>query len=171
VRAEHLIFAMRPDAGGGIRSGQHANGQPGPPVPAAPAKTDRRAISDAARRTRGQARLYGGLALLQVAVPGAYRISADQPLWIDVAFNGALLKPQDFQGRRGCNAPHKIVEFQLPMGVQLTLQISNAAERGRQDRDHARHPTGRIDAATGQLLDRAEEIALADSTPLWRSSA
>lgn len=69
---------------------------------------------------------YAGLAHLQLAVAGAYRISADQPVWIDVAFNGALLKPQDFEGRKGCNAPHKIVEFVLPMGVQLTLQFSNA---------------------------------------------
>jgi hypothetical protein len=70
---------------------------------------------------------YAGLAHLKVAVAGAYRISADQPLWIDVAFNGALLKPQDFEARKGCNAPHKIIEFVLPMGVQLTLQFSNAA--------------------------------------------
>ncbi len=69
---------------------------------------------------------FAGLASLQVAVAGVYRISADQPLWIDVAFNGALLKPQDFQARKGCSAPHKIVTFALPMGVPLTLQFSNA---------------------------------------------
>jgi hypothetical protein len=72
---------------------------------------------------------FGGLAKFQVAVAGAYRISADGPVWIDVAFNGALLKPQDFEGRRGCNNPHKIVEFVLPMGVELTLQFSAAVDQ------------------------------------------
>ena len=69
---------------------------------------------------------FGGLAEFTLAVAGAYRISADGPVWIDVAFNGVLLKPQDFEGRRGCRNPHKIVEFVLPMGVPLTLQLSGA---------------------------------------------
>jgi hypothetical protein len=128
VRAEHLIFAMQPQplAAGSDRASTpsvsldrlfllHLQKQDDVKFPTPPGALEARPDS------------FGGLALLQVAVPGAYRISADQPVWIDVAFNGALLKPQDFQGRRGCNAPHKIVEFQLPMGVQLTLQISNAA--------------------------------------------
>jgi hypothetical protein len=128
VRAEHLIFAMPPKliAAGTDRPSTpvvdldrlyqlHLQKQTDVQFPTPPG----------AREARPDG--YGGLAQLQVAVPGAYRISADQPVWIDVAFNGALLKPQDFQGRRGCNAPHKIVEFVLPMGVQLTLQISNAA--------------------------------------------
>jgi hypothetical protein len=128
VRAEHLLFAMHPKviAAGADRAGTpavsldqlyqlHLQKQTDVKFPTPPG----------AREAKPDG--YGGLAQLQVAVAGAYRISADQPLWIDVAFNGALLKPQDFQGRRGCNAPHKIVEFVLPMGVQLTLQISNAA--------------------------------------------
>jgi hypothetical protein len=128
VRAEHLLFAMQPVpiAAGTDRASTpavsldrlyqlHLQKQAEVQFPTPPG----------AREAKPDG--YGGLAQLQVAVPGAYRVSADQPLWIDVAFNGALLKPQDFQGRRGCNAPHKIVEFVLPMGVQLTLQISNAA--------------------------------------------
>jgi hypothetical protein len=128
VRAEHLIFAMQPKAlaAGADRASTpgvtldrlyqlHLQKQADVQFPTPPGAREARPDS------------YAGLAQLQVAVPGAYRISADQPLWIDVGFNGALLKPQDFQGRRGCNAPHKIVEFVLPMGVQLTLQISNAA--------------------------------------------
>ncbi len=129
VRAEHLLFAMHPKmlAGGSDRASTptvslnqlyqlHLQKQTDVQFPTPPG----------AREAKPDG--YGGLAQLQVAVPGAYRISADQPLWIDVAFNGALLKPQDFQGRRGCTGPHKIVEFVLPMGVQLTLQISNAAD-------------------------------------------
>jgi hypothetical protein len=128
ARAEHLLFAMHPKmlAAGGDRATTptvslnqlyqlHLQKQADVQFPTPPGAREAKPDS------------YAGLARLQVAVAGAYRISADQPLWIDVAFNGALLKPQDFQGRRGCNAPHKIVEFVLPMGVQLTLQISNAA--------------------------------------------
>jgi hypothetical protein len=128
VRAEHLLFAMQPVkiVAGSDRASTpavsldrlyqlHLQKQTEVQFPTPPG----------AREAKPDG--YGGLAQLQVAVPGPYRVSADQPLWIDFAFNGALLKPQDFQGRRGCNAPHKIVEFVLPMGVQLTLQISNAA--------------------------------------------
>lgn len=127
ARAEHLIFAMQPrllDAGAD-RSGA-------PPigldrlyqVHLQQQSSVRFATAPGARELRPEG--FGGLVQLQVAVPGAYRISADEPLWIDVAFNGALLKPQDFQARRDCTAPHKIVEFVLPTGVQLTLQLSNA---------------------------------------------
>ena len=128
VRAEHLLFAMHPKlvAAGTDQASTpavslnqlyqlHLQKQTDVKFPTPPG----------AREAKPDG--YGGLAQLQVAVAGAYRISADQPVWIDVGFNGALLKPQDFQGRRGCNAPHKIVEFVLPMGVRLTLQISNAA--------------------------------------------
>jgi hypothetical protein len=127
VRAEHLLFAMNPLA---VAAGTDRASTPTVSVdrlyqlhlqPHAEVKYP---MPPGVRELRPDG--YGGLALLQVAVPGTYRISADQPLWIDVAFNGALLKPLDYQGRRDCTNPHKIVEFQLPMGVNLTLQISNA---------------------------------------------
>jgi hypothetical protein len=53
-----------------------------------------------------------------------YRISLDQPLWVDVIADGAMVPAKDFQGRRGCNAPHKVVEFLLPARVPITLQFS-----------------------------------------------
>ncbi|MFI4891029.1 MAG: hypothetical protein ACHQIL_10900 [Steroidobacterales bacterium] len=128
VRAEHLIFAMQPKAlaAGSDRAGAPAVGLDRLYQLHLAKQADVQfATPPGAREMRPDS--YAGLVQLQVAVPGAYRIAADQPLWIDVAFNGALLKPQDFQGRRGCTSPHKIVEFVLPMGVQLTVQISNAA--------------------------------------------
>ena len=69
---------------------------------------------------------YAGLATLKAPVAGSYRIAVDLPLWIDVAANGALVQPTDFQGQRGCSAPHKIVEFDLVGGQPFVLQFSNA---------------------------------------------
>jgi hypothetical protein len=68
----------------------------------------------------------GGLLRIAIAESGTYRISVDQSIWIDVAANGALLTSKDYQGRPGCTAPHKIVEFDLTAGAQLTLQLSGA---------------------------------------------
>ena len=68
---------------------------------------------------------YAGVATLTVATAGVYRISLDQPFWLDVAANGVLIPSKDFQGRAGCTAPHKIVEFELPAATPLVLQVSN----------------------------------------------
>jgi hypothetical protein len=67
---------------------------------------------------------YAGLATLTVPTAGSYRISLDQAAWIDVVANGAPLTARDFQGRPGCSAPHKIVEFALPASTPLTIQFS-----------------------------------------------
>jgi len=81
---------------------------------AAPGK---RALSDGA---------YGGIVRFRVPADGAYRISLDQPFWVDVVADGKLVPSKDFQGRPGCSAPHKIVEFVLPANRELLLQFSNA---------------------------------------------
>ena len=70
---------------------------------------------------------YGGLATLTLAAAGVYRISLDRPFWVDVLAEGAPIHSQDFQGRRGCDAPHKVVEFVLPAATHLTLQFSGGA--------------------------------------------
>jgi len=70
---------------------------------------------------------YGGLATLTVAQAGVYRISMDRPFWVDVLANGTAIRSRDFQGRPGCNAPHKVVEFVLPAAQRLTLQFSGDA--------------------------------------------
>ena len=75
-------------------------------------------------RKRGAGGGYAGLARLTVDTDGLYRISLDQPLWVDVIANGAMIPAKDFQGHRGCNAPHKVVEFVLPARVPITLQFS-----------------------------------------------
>jgi hypothetical protein len=69
---------------------------------------------------------YAGLVRLTVKSPGIYRISLDQPVWVDLIANGTVVAAKDHQGSRGCSAPHKIVEFLLPAGVPVTLQFSAA---------------------------------------------
>ena len=69
---------------------------------------------------------YGGVAALKIAMPGSYRIAVDLPLWIDVVSNGTLVAAEDFQGQKGCSAPHKIVTFNLAGEQPFVLQLSNA---------------------------------------------
>jgi len=67
---------------------------------------------------------HAGLATLSVTAAGVYRIALDQPYWVDVIAKGSLIPSRDFQGRAGCRAPHKVVEFALPSSTPLTLQFS-----------------------------------------------
>jgi hypothetical protein len=73
------------------------------------------------RSTAGQA----GLATLSVSGAGLYRIALDQSFWVDVIARGTAIPSRDFQGRPGCHAPHKVVEFELPAATPLTLQFSD----------------------------------------------
>jgi hypothetical protein len=66
----------------------------------------------------------GGLVHFRVASAGVYRVSLTTGHWIDVVADGQFIKSRDFQGSRGCERPHKIVEFELPAGKDLTLQFS-----------------------------------------------
>jgi hypothetical protein len=70
---------------------------------------------------------YAGLATLNIAVAGSYRIALDLPSWIDVVSHGALLRASDYQGQHSCGAPHKIVQFDLIGGQAFVLQFSGAA--------------------------------------------
>ncbi len=85
--------------------------------------------ASAAKRTPTTA-VYAGVVTFKVPAPGSYRISADGPLWIDVLSSGALVQPKDFQGLHGCNAPRKIVEFELNAAESLVLQLSNSDKDG-----------------------------------------
>lgn len=71
--------------------------------------------------------VFAGLAALKLDAPGDYRVSVDAPFWIDVVADGKLAATKDFQGRHGCNAPHKIVEFDLTAAKQFVLQMSESA--------------------------------------------
>jgi hypothetical protein len=70
---------------------------------------------------------HAGLAILKMPASGAYRVAMDMPLWVDVVANATLLPATDFQGQHDCNAPHKIVVFDLAIDQALTLQLSSSA--------------------------------------------
>jgi hypothetical protein len=69
---------------------------------------------------------YAGLASVQVSASGLYRVSADTAFWIDIIVAGKVLEPKDYQGQKGCGAPRKVVEFELPASVPILLEISSA---------------------------------------------
>jgi hypothetical protein len=71
--------------------------------------------------------VYAGLLRLTVHARRVYRISLDQPVWVDVIENGTVIAASDFQGRKGCSAPHKVVEFLLQAGSPITLQFSGSS--------------------------------------------
>jgi hypothetical protein len=60
-----------------------------------------------------------------------YRVSVDQPAWVDAVVDGKSINSKEFQGQRGCSTPHKVVEFELPASANLVLQISNASDAAR----------------------------------------
>ena len=70
---------------------------------------------------------YGGVAAFKIKTSGAYRVSVDTPLWIDVIADGTLVEAKDFQGQGGCKAPRKIVEYELTAGQPLRLQLSGSS--------------------------------------------
>jgi hypothetical protein len=70
---------------------------------------------------------YGGLVRFRVPKDGLYRVSLDQPIWVDAVAGGTIVPSKDFRGQRGCSAPHKVVEFALSANQDLLLQFSNAA--------------------------------------------
>lgn len=66
---------------------------------------------------------FAGFARLNIAAAGRYRVSLDQPGWIDVVGEHDVIASSDFAGQRGCSAPHKVVQFELPAG-SLLLQLT-----------------------------------------------
>lgn len=71
---------------------------------------------------------YGGLLKLKVASAGAYHIAIDAGFWLDVVVDGHSLPAADFNGQRACAGPRKIVVYELPANVELTLQVAASTE-------------------------------------------
>ena len=69
-----------------------------------------------------------GLAHFKTEKAGRYRVSITSGHWIDILDGKQLIKSRDFQGARGCPRPHKIVEYDLPAGRDLILQLSGSSD-------------------------------------------
>lgn len=67
-----------------------------------------------------------GLLVFQVPADGRYRVSLTTAHWLDVAdvADGVrVLASLDHEGQRGCPLLRKVVEFELPGGRDLMLQL------------------------------------------------
>ncbi len=69
---------------------------------------------------------FAGLARVSVPAPGRYRITIDGPFWVDLLNRGRPLAALDFGGRQGCGLFRKIIEYDIPDGAVLALQLSGA---------------------------------------------
>jgi hypothetical protein len=65
----------------------------------------------------------GGVFLFEVPVNGRYRISITSRHWIDVVDGEKVIASEGHFGP-GCDVLHKVVEFDLRAGRNLTLQLS-----------------------------------------------
>jgi len=125
VAHERALFAEEPQPTSAARS-------PTAAPPLAPERLYQLQLSEQSQVTfaappgakpRGES-TYAGLARLTVDASGVYRIALSDAVWVDAVVNGAALGARDFQGRPGCNAPHKVLEFELPGKTPVTLQFS-----------------------------------------------
>jgi hypothetical protein len=71
---------------------------------------------------------YAGVFTLTVPAAGKYRVAIDSDIWIDIAAEGRLVPPSDYEGQRNCRAPRKIVEFILEGKGLWVLQLSGASQ-------------------------------------------
>ena len=71
---------------------------------------------------------HAGLVRFRVEKAGRYRVSITSGHWIDIVEGSQLVSSRDFQGQHGCERPHKIVEYELPAGRDLTLQFSGSTD-------------------------------------------
>jgi hypothetical protein len=69
---------------------------------------------------------WSGLLRLPISQAGVYRVSLSEGDWIDVIRDGKEIASEDHQGRPGCSAPHKLVQFRLPSG-EILIQLSGAS--------------------------------------------
>lgn len=78
------------------------------------------------KRAHGASTGSAGLVRLQITKPGSYRISVGSQMWVDLASGSMLIGSSDFSGQHGCDAPHKIVQYDLQPGT-FVLQLSGAS--------------------------------------------
>ncbi len=65
---------------------------------------------------------------MHVTQPGRYRVSITTGHWIDLVDGKNLVVSRDFQGQRGCEKVHKVVEFELAGDRDFVLQLSGGTD-------------------------------------------
>jgi hypothetical protein len=81
-----------------------------------------------ARKNHGAETGFAGLVRLHISAPGSYRVSIAAQAWIDVVGDNMLIGSSDFAAAHGCDAPHKIVQYDLQPGTFL-LQLTGATSQ------------------------------------------
>jgi hypothetical protein len=71
---------------------------------------------------------FAGVVHLRIPKSGPYRVSLDQGFWVDIVGHNQLIESSDFTGAHACSAPRKIVQYNLPAGEDLVLQLSGATK-------------------------------------------
>lgn len=72
---------------------------------------------------------FAGLVGFEVPEDGTWRVSLSKESWAEVVGpDGAAVRSSRFQGREGCPAMRKMVEFPLRAGVAYTLQLSGGTD-------------------------------------------
>jgi len=89
------------------------------------------------KRAHGAGTGSAGLVRLQVTEAGSYRISVGSQMWVDLASGSMRIGSSDFAGQHGCDAPHKIVRYDLQPG-SFVLQLSGGSG------DHVRVAVTRV---------------------------
>ena len=59
---------------------------------------------------------------------GRYRVSITTGHWLDIVDGGLVVVSSDFQGQRGCEKVHKIVQFELSGNKDFVLQLSGGTQ-------------------------------------------
>ncbi len=80
-------------------------------------------------RAHDAATSHAGLMLLYVPRSGAYRISSDQRLWIDVVGPDGEVKSSRFAMQTGCAKLVKSVAFQLEPEIAYWIQLTGSPAR------------------------------------------
>lgn len=71
---------------------------------------------------------HAGLLRFQVPAAGRYRVGITTGHWLDIVDGDTILESRDFNGNFECAAPRKTVEYELPAGRDLVLQLSGGTE-------------------------------------------
>jgi len=133
ITREHALFTQAPEAataGHDLASAPTMKAQQLYELTLAPQDTVK-FVAPPGKKTLADG-AFAGLVHLKVSAAGSYRISLDAGFWIDVVSHQKPIEATDFGGAHGCDAPRKVVIFNLPAGDDLVLQISQAAK------DHVR---------------------------------